>query len=144
MVEEEKLNEKQDEDMLKGVDLEQVRSEEERQVGNDEENNEKQEEADDEELKEKIDMDEAAELPGTQPDGPNDKIDSSELYEGGQPGKQSNTIRLYFRNLKQLYRTFRLEEPNLRYLNFIYLDLDLKMTRVETLTSDDIELLKAL
>lgn len=53
-------------------------------------------------------------------------------------------IRLYFRNMKHINRRFRVDEPNLRQLNFIMVDLDLKMEKVETLTAEDVELLKAL
>jgi hypothetical protein len=53
-------------------------------------------------------------------------------------------IRLYFRNMKQIYRTFKVNDKNIRQLNYIYIDLDVKINKVETLSTDDIELLKAL
>ena len=58
-------------------------------------------------------------------------------------GSQENNIfiRLYFRNMKQINRKFKVDDPNLRLLNFISLDLDLKMQKIDRLTENDIEFL---
>lgn len=71
---------------------------------------------------------------------------SAYSLEGGaaEPERSSKLIRLYFRNMKHINKKFRVEDPEMRQLNFIYLDLDLKMEKVERLSPEDIDLLKAL
>ena len=46
--------------------------------------------------------------------------------------------------MRQLNKKFKLDEPNLRKLNFIALDLELKMEKVTKLSDEDCDLLKAL
>jgi len=46
--------------------------------------------------------------------------------------------------MKQINKKFRVEDPHMRMLNFIYLDLELNMQKIDKLSADDIELLKAL
>lgn len=46
--------------------------------------------------------------------------------------------------MKLINRRFRVDDPNLKTLNFIMVDLDLKMEKVEALTADDVHLLQAL
>jgi hypothetical protein len=46
--------------------------------------------------------------------------------------------------LKQIFRAFKVDDPNLRYLNYIFVDIDLKIEKIEILSNDDVELLKAI
>lgn len=67
--------------------------------------------------------------------------EDDEQMEGGEDQPERKVIRVYFRNMRQLNKKFKLEDHNLRHLNFVALDLELSFVKIENMSEEDAHLL---